>query len=69
MSDDRARTRFFIIQSHRLLGLLLVLLGILVVYGRIDLPEEAGYVLIAIGIVDALVLPGIFARRWRTPPR
>jgi hypothetical protein len=65
---DPAKRRFMAIQAMRWAGLALVIFGLLVIYRRIDLPKEAGYVLFLIGIVDALIMPSILARRWKSPP-
>src|SRR5690606_5483298 len=65
--SDPAQLRFFVIQAQRFIGVALVLLGITIVYRRIDLPEAAGYVFIAAGLVDAFIVPTLLARRWKTP--
>ena len=67
MSDDPAKAKFIAIQALRWSGLALVLLGLLILYGEIDLPEVAGYVLLVVGLLDALIMPGILARLWKTP--
>lgn len=67
MSDDRAKRRFFIIQALRWSGLALVLVGLAATRGRMPLPESAGYALVIIGLVDALILPSVLARRWKSP--
>jgi hypothetical protein len=48
-------------------GVALVIFGLLVINGRIAFPKEAGYVLLIVGLVDALVMPTFLARRWRSP--
>jgi hypothetical protein len=68
MSEDPARRRFMVVQAMRWAGVAFVILGLLVINGRVDLPREAGYVLFLIGIVDALVMPTVLARRWKSPP-
>lgn len=65
---DPARGRFIAIQAMRWLGLALVIFALLVIYRRIDLPVEAGYALFLVGLVDALIMPSILARRWKSPP-
>ena len=65
---DPARARFFIIALVRWSGVALVMLGLLVVRRRIDLPAVAGYGLLLVGIVDALIVPTLLARRWKSPP-
>lgn len=72
MSDDPARGRFFTIQAVRLAGVAFVVIGMLIVTRRIVLPAWLGapwigYVLIANGLIDVLVIPTKLARRWKTP--
>lgn len=67
-SDDTAKRRFLTIQAMRWGGLALVVFALMIVNRRIDLPIAAGYVLFVVGIVDALVMPSVLARRWKSPP-
>jgi hypothetical protein len=67
-ANDPAKARYMVIQAMRFAGLALVIFGLLIIYRRIDLPKEAGYVLFLVGIVDALVMPSVLARRWKSPP-
>jgi hypothetical protein len=67
-TTDPARARFFTIVLVRWGGVALVLLGLLIARRRIDLPVEAGYALLVIGVFEALVLPVLLARRWKSPP-
>lgn len=69
MSDDRARNRFLAIQAMRWIGTFIALFGLLVIYRRIDLPVEAGYVIFVVGLLDALIGPTLLARRWKSPPQ
>ena len=48
-------------------GVALVLLGLMIVYNRIDAPKEAGYVLAVIGLLDAFIMPTLLARHWKSP--
>lgn len=69
-AEKLARRRFIIMRAANLCGALLVVLGMLVMTGRlrVDLPSQAGYVLAAVGLFEALVLPRILARAWRSQP-
>lgn len=69
MTPDPARNRFIAIQAMRWIGTAMALVGLLVINRRIDLPIEAGYVLFVIGLLDALVMPTLLARRWKSPPQ
>lgn len=69
MSDESlARRRFMAIQAMRWAGVALVIFGLLVITRRIDMPKEAGYVLFLVGVIDALIMPTVLARRWKSPP-
>jgi len=68
MSNDPARARFFVIQTMRLSGVIMVMAGLAILNGVITLPDVAGYAVLAAGLADALVVPTLLARRWRTPP-
>jgi hypothetical protein len=63
---DPARTRFLTILATRWIGSVLAIVGIFALNGR-GLPREAGYVLAPIGLALAFIVPGMLARRWRTP--
>lgn len=69
MNDDdtRARNRFIAIQIVRLSGVAMVLLGLLVMNGRLHWPREAGYILAVLGLFGALLAPILLARNWKTP--
>ena len=67
MSDDTAKAKFLTIQAMRLTGLGLVILAMAIMAGKIDLPEIVGYLLFIAGVLDALIVPSILARIWRTP--
>jgi len=63
---DPARARFLALTLIRWTGAGLVLLGLLVNAGKIELPGIAGIILVAFGLFDAFVMPVILARRWKT---
>lgn len=65
--DIQARNRFIVIQIVRISGVAMVLLGLLVMTGRIDWPREAGFVLAALGLFEALLAPLLLSRKWKTP--
>lgn len=67
MSADPAKARFITIQAMRWTGMALAFVGLLTIAGKIGLPREAGYVIFVIGLVDALIVPSILARRWKSP--
>jgi hypothetical protein len=65
--NDPAKARLRVIHAMRWAGLALVIFGVLILYGRVALPREVGQVLVVVGVIDALVMPTVLARRWRTP--
>lgn len=69
-ADRLARTRFFTLGAIRLGGLVLVFLGMAIASGDLVTPGGApaiGIPIALIGLVETLLLPKYFARRWRTP--
>ena len=62
------KKRFLAIQLMRLTGAALVILGVLIAGGTINLPVLVGYVLMLVGLVDVFLMPRLLTRRWRTPP-
>jgi hypothetical protein len=67
--DKLARNRFLMIQLMRIGGVAMVLFGIAVLRGMIDLPDLVAYVLIVMGIGEAFVVPHLLARLWSSDRR
>ena len=68
MSNDPARTRFFIISAVRLAGAVVMLLGLVVASGRWEgWPPVAGIAAVLIGGFGFAIAPRLLARRWRSP--
>jgi len=66
--EDQARQRFFMLGFIRLAGVALAFLGISILAKRwIEPAEIVGYLFIAMGAFNVMVLPLILARMWRTP--
>ena len=53
-NEDQARNRWAVIQVVRAGGVVMAILGLLTIEGIVPLPEVAGYVLLALGLVDRL---------------
>lgn len=68
MTEAPAKARFIVIQLMRWAGAAIAVFGLLVIYRKVDLPQEAGYVLFLVGLLDALIMPTLLARRWKSPP-
>lgn len=66
--DSRARNRFFAMSLIRIIGAALMMLGLVIVYGRMDgVPQIAGVALVLLGAAAFALVPRLLARRWRTP--
>jgi len=68
-SDEAARNRWMVINAVRIGGVVMVIVAILILRGVVPQPAWAGYVILAVGIVDVFLVPTLLARKWRTPPR
>jgi len=64
---DQERTRFFMLNAVRLMGVAMVIVGLLILRGAIDLPEVVGWSFVPLGLIDVFVIPKVLARKWRTP--
>lgn len=68
MADrDPARARYYLIAGHRLLGAVMLILGMAVFAGGLDWGTPVGLVLLLFGFFDFLMVPRMLARKWRTP--
>lgn len=67
MNDDPARNRFFVLQAVRMAGVAMVLTGLAITQGAIDLPQAAGVVLVAAGFIDVFFVPRLLAKKWKSP--
>jgi hypothetical protein len=65
---DPARQRFVVLTIVRLSGVAIAILGMAILAGKVDLPAVAGYVLTAVGALDALVVPVVLIKAWKSPP-
>ena len=67
--EDQARQRFMVLTMMRLSGIVLMVFGLAIAAGKIDLPAVAGYAMIAVGALDALVMPMVLIKAWKSPPK
>ena len=61
------RPGFFILTAIRLLSMALILVGLLIVAGKLPIPKPAGYVFTGFGLLELLLLPPFLTRKWKTP--
>ncbi|MFL0670403.1 MAG: hypothetical protein ACJLS3_02900 [Erythrobacter sp.] len=66
LADARARTRYTIMNIARLGGVAMVMFGIAIIQGVVDLPFALGVVLAVVGFADFFVLPLVLARSWKS---
>ncbi|MGB3738533.1 MAG: hypothetical protein WA948_04185 [Pontixanthobacter sp.] len=66
-ADDPARRRYFIIAFTRLIGAVLLIIGVATVRGMTGGSPELGYVLMVVGAIAVLVVPQWLVRKWRSP--
>lgn len=70
IQDEKlAKQRFITLQLIRFSGLALVMLGIAISVGQIDLPAEVGFVISVIGMLEFFFLPWLLAKRWNQESR
>ena len=67
--EEQAKARFFLMNMIRLLGAIMVILGMLVTGGTLAWPKVVGYALLVFGLIDFFVVPLVLARKWRSPDR
>ena len=68
-TEDLAKRRFLTIQLIRLAGVVMAFFGLWIIAGKSELPLLLGYFLFLNGLFDALFLPIILAKRWKSPGR
>lgn len=69
-ADRLARRRFLMLGLIRLAGVALVMFGVAVWIGDVARPggwPAVGVPLFLAGVAETLLLPRLFARRWRSP--
>lgn len=66
IDEAQAKRRFAVLNAMRLGGLALVMFGLAITRGVIDLPRELGMGIAVIGMLDFFLLPRLLSKRWRT---
>lgn len=66
---DPARQRFWFIAAHRLVGAVLVMLGMLAMQGALDWRRDLGKVVAIAGLIVFFIVPLVLARMWRSLPK
>lgn len=70
-TNDPAKARFIALSAMRVIAALLILAGVVMAFGnRVWIDSEtdriAGFILIAVGFFDLLVLMPMLVRRWKS---
>lgn len=68
-AEALAKRRFMLLNLVRLSGAALVLLGLAIAQGVIELPVVIGIILAAAGLFEFFFLPRLVARKWRSGER
>lgn len=66
MNEDLAKRRFMVLSAVRLSGVALALAGLAVIGGKLELPMWAGYILFGAGLFEAMILPIVLAKGWKS---
>ena len=67
MSDDPAKSRYMILSLIRIGALMVLLFGIAIARGIVDLPYGLGVALAVGGLLAFYFGPRQLARRWKSP--
>jgi hypothetical protein len=69
MNDDEsiAKQRFFMLGMIRLASTALLVVGLLIVAGKIDIPKPAGAAFAIFGLLELVFLPRFLASKWKSP--
>ncbi len=62
---DPAFARFWILQALRLFGIVMVVLGIVIIAGRLRVDQGLGYMLFVLGAMEFFLFPALLARWWK----
>jgi len=67
--DELAKRRWGLLQLVRLGAALAVLLGIVIISGRLIAVPAIGYALLVAGAFGFFALPVMLAKKWKSPPQ
>ena len=73
--DDKARAemqaqyRFLVINLCRILGAIMLVVGLAVIAREaFGIPKALGYLLFAVGMLNVLLLPVYLSKKWKSKP-
>lgn len=67
--DELVKRRWGLLQLVRLGAALAVLLGIVIISGRLIAVPAIGYALLVAGAFGFFALPVMLAKKWKSPPQ
>lgn len=67
-ADQLARQRLIVMNVVRLSGIVLTFVGLAGIAEKLSIGREIGAFLFIFGLFEALFMPAILARRWKSPP-
>lgn len=68
-ASDPAKARFYFIAAHRVVGAILVILGMLAMQGALGWGKDIGKVLAIVGLIDFFLIPLVLSRMWKSLPK
>jgi len=65
--NDAAQLRYQILSLIRLMAAAQVVLGVVIIGGKLGLPYVVGAALVLTGVLEFFLIPRPLAARWKTP--
>lgn len=66
-SPDPAQARYLILSMVRLMAAAQVVLGLVIIGGKLGLPYVVGAALVLTGVLEFFLIPRLLAGRWKSP--
>lgn len=66
-TESLAKQRFFMLGLIRLLSTALLVVGLLILAGKLDIPRPAGAAFAIFGLLELVFLPRFLASKWKSP--
>lgn len=63
---DPAQARFMVLTMVRLMAAVQVVLGVVIIGGKLGLPYVVGAALVLTGVLEFFLVPRLLARRWKS---
>lgn len=66
-TESLAKQRFVMLGLIRLLSTALLVVGLLILAGKLDIPRPAGAAFAIFGLLELVFLPRFLASKWKSP--